>query len=330
MRFKLACRIPRAADTTSFYRARGPLSQLRHHMDLECYELGTWDWSSMVGADAIFMQRPYSKGDVGVMEMAKRYHIPVWVDYDDFLFDLTTDNPAYWNYMKPDVHNSMAFCLKEADVVTVTTPALQSSLKEFNKNVVVIPNAWDMKVNPRPEALPKRENRISWRGSATHHRDVFEVCQTIFRAHKDFKETEWHFFGDNLWLLTDNMVHEKTFIREPTGWDEYLDRLYKCAPAAMVAPLHASGFNLCKSNIAWIEAAWAGAVTIAPKWPEWRKPGVLCYETEEELYEAFRSVILGQLDVGATAKSAWEYVCDNLDLRIVNKQRAEVLSSLRG
>lgn len=330
MSFKLACRIPSIADTTSMYRAAGPLSDMRRQMDLDCYAPDKFNWASMMGADAIFLQRPYSKDDASIMEMCRRFKIPTWVDYDDFLFDIPTDNPSYWTYMKPERHKHMAFILSEATHVTVSTEALKKRLLNFNKNVTVVPNAIDLKVNDRDGLPPARNKSIAWRGSRTHHRDVFTYCQTIFRLHQKHKDWEWHFFGDSLWLLTDNMIHEKTFNHEPTDWAEYFDNIYKCAPSAMIVPLHEHGFNHCKSNIAWIESAYAGAVTIAPDWDEWKRPGVLNYRDEKEFGIHLESVMSGSLDVETIANDGWEFIKENLSLHKINKIRIDMLSSLRG
>lgn len=327
-RLKLCCRIPSLADTTSFYRAAGPLSDLRKQMDLECYEPSKYNWATMMGADALFMQRPYTKDDVGIMEMALRFKVPVWVDYDDFLFDLPTDNPSYSLYMNEDRQKNMAYIINKANHVTVSTQALKDRLIKFNSKVTVIPNAIDLKVNSRPRSLPKRQKRVTWRGSRTHHRDVFSVIQSIMLVHKQFPDWEWHFFGDNLWLLTDNMTHLNTFVVEPTDWAEYFDNIFAAAPSIMMAPLHEHGFNHCKSNIAWIEAAYAGAPTIAPDWPEWNRPGCLNYKSEHQFKEIMTAVLSGDVDVEAEAAKAWEYIQEELSLTKVNRLRIEVLKSL--
>jgi hypothetical protein len=44
-----------------------------------------------------------------------------------------------------------------------------------------------------------------------------------------------------------------------------------------MVPLHVSDFNRAKSNIGWIEAVHAGAITVAPDFQEWRRPGVINY-----------------------------------------------------
>jgi hypothetical protein len=55
----------------------------------------------------------------------------------------------------------------------------------------------------------------------------------------------------------------------------YQIQLRGTSPDYIVVPLVNDAFNRCKSNIAWIEATNAGAVTIAPSYlPEFRGPAM--------------------------------------------------------
>ena len=93
----------------------------------------------------------------------------------------------------------------------------------------------------------------------------------------------------------------------------------------MHVPLIEDGMNRCKSNIAWIEATAAGAVTIAPDWVEWQKPGVLNYNGLDE----FKSMLMRPLD---DAPERWaasrDYIMENLTLNKVNEQRARIVREL--
>lgn len=260
--------------------------------------------------------------------MAKDVGVPVILDYDDFLFDLPTDNPAYFLYMAPEKQKAMQYLIENADHIMVSTPDLKQKLERLNKNITVVPNAIDMRCFPYRQEPPKRQKRVLWRGSRTHQRDVFQYCQTIFQTHQKFPDWMWYFIGDNLWVLTDNLEHKRTIVMEPMEWPKYFREIWKMAPSMMLVPLHQHSFNYAKSNIAWIEGAFAGAVTIAPAWPEWDRPGVLTYESEIEFGVQMEKVMSGSVEVEQLAADAWNYVQDNLTLEKVNKLRIEVLRSL--
>jgi hypothetical protein len=305
------------------------LAELRRQWpEFYTHHLQVWNWATVAEADAVFIQRPWSNDHVGMMQMALDVDVPVWIDYDDLLWEMPTDNPSFFLYSSQGKLQNMSWCIKNASHVTVSTPELKRQLEKLNKNVTVIPNAIDMRYFKYRAEPPPRTKKITWRGSRTHHRDVLEVCQTLQAAHMKHKDFEWHFMGDNLWFITDNFEHKRTIVREPVEWCDYFRHIWGLAPTAMIAPLSESPFNLSKSNIAWIEGAFAGAVTIAPDFEEWRKPGVLTYKNETELGLALEAVLSGGLPIAAAAKSAWDYIQENLTLAKVNKIRKEVLSSL--
>lgn len=326
---KLATHIPNLSDSTSFYRAMGPLNELRRAMpELNMHHLAKYNWATIDECDAIFLQRPSSKDEVGIMQMAKDVGVPIWVDYDDLLVAVPTDNPAYFTYMKEDRHANIKWIVENADHLTVSTESLKLGLQQWNKNITVVPNAINMRHFPYRKPA-NRTKRIVWRGSKTHQRDVFTYAQTLFALHAKHKSWAWHFIGDNMWFITDNMEHHRTVVHEPIEWPAYFRLLQDLAPSIMLVPLHEHPFNYAKSNIAWIEGCFAGAVTVAPNWGEWQKPGVFNFDTEPQLLAALESIIEGDRgQVNHLANHGWEYVMDNLQLQKVNLLRENVLRSL--
>lgn len=327
--YKLATHIPNMIDASSWYRSMGPLADMRRQMpELTTHHLAKYSWATLAECDAVFLQRPYTHEEVSIIEIAKDVGVPVWVDYDDLLLKLPTDNPGYFLY---ETHKkNIVSCIQYADHVTVSTPELKRFLDKFNKNVTVIPNAIDMRYFKYRTQPPKRTSRMVWRGSKTHHRDVFTYCQTIFSKHSQYEKWEFQFIGDNLWFLTDNMAHQRTIVMPGKEWPDYFRHIWKIAPAAMLAPLHEHEFNWCKSNIAWLEGSFAGAVTIAPDWEEWQRPGVLTFKNENEFGSQMDKVLSGSINVDKMAKDAWDFIQENLTLQKVNKLRLDMLISLNG
>lgn len=328
---KIACDIPVLHDVTSLYRALGPLAHLRRIDErISNHHLALWHWGTIADHDLVFMQRPYTDDHVGRMEIAKDLGVPVWIDYDDMLWEVPTDNPTYFNYNSQGKLRNLGFLLKNADHVSVSTEFLAKSVRKVNPNVTVIPNALNthFKLFKERSAPAKRNKAISWRGSRTHHRDVFSFCQTIMDRSQHQKDWNWHFIGDNLWLVTDNMNHKSTFVHEPMDWDAYHKFLCKLAPAAMIVPLSDSPFNRAKSNIAWLEAAFAGAVAIGPDWEEWDHPGVLQYNGEVQFGQRLDAVFRGEVDVVKEAAAAWEYIQEHFTIERTNKLRLQIVESL--
>lgn len=322
--------IPVSSDATSFYRAKGPLNHLeKKHSLYTSQELGQVDWSTVGRHKAVFMQRPSAGTHRAAFDLAKQSRCKLWLDYDDFLFDVPTDNPTYFNYMSQGVQDNVKYMVSNADIITVSTQELKDQYGKLNKNIIVVPNALDdgqMKM----KVLGKQSKVISWRGSRTHHKDVFlyspmisEVSNSEFAA--DF---QWHFFGDNLWFLTDRMPHLKTFVHKPMDPTDYLNLLIRIRPTAMIVPLHDSVFNYAKSNIAWIEATLAGAACLGPDWAEWKRPGMITYKSREHFKDLLEALVKGEIDTEANAALSWEHIQMDLTLDKVNQLRSEVLCQL--
>ncbi len=324
--------LPMSKDATSFYRGAGPLGRLSRSLtNVNFHAPSEWDWASLSGADMIFLQRPFTDSHRRVFEMAKDNDKKIWLDYDDLLFDVPSDNPTYFKYMNPKVSGDVKFMISNADVVTVSTKALAKIYGKLNKDVRVIPNALnpDLLIHRKPG---ERKRGILWRGSRTHQKDAFMLSPMILKVSNMEANASWmwHFIGDNLWFLTDRMPHHRTFVMEPMDVIDYHKHIDKLAPTAMMVPLHECDFNKSKSNIAWIEGTFAGAATLAPDWAEWQKPGVITYASREDFEVKLQGILNGEFDTKALVDMSWKYIMESLTLVQTNKLRLQVICDLLG
>ena len=106
----------------SYYRSVGPFSKIKE-VSFEFLEKGNWvNYSSL---DVLYLERPVLPSFIEGIRMAKSFNIPVWVDFDDDLFDVPKYNPAYGFYSKDETRQSVIAAVSMSDIVTVTTPTLQ-------------------------------------------------------------------------------------------------------------------------------------------------------------------------------------------------------------
>ena len=121
---------PNPTDATSFYRAVGPLQDLKRKMGFILQIGSDVNWATLKGTDAVFMQRPFTKNHVQILEMAQANGKKVWVDYDDDLFSVPRSNRTFRLYGDAKNQNNIAQIVAKADVITVSTPQLQRVLGE--------------------------------------------------------------------------------------------------------------------------------------------------------------------------------------------------------
>jgi hypothetical protein len=176
---------------------------------------------------------------------------------------------------------------------------------------------------------------VTWRGSATHDKDLALVTEQIAKVIERNLSWTYQFVGEPFWWTMERLdqvpgLKPKSITHvEPLDPIVYFEFLQKVKPALFIVPLEDIAFNRAKSNIAWIEATYAGAVAIAPDWPEWRKPGVINYNTPEEFGKVFADALKGGVfDLRARWQESRDYIAANLLLSQVNRVREVVLRGL--
>lgn len=347
---------PNYKDATSWYRAVGPLAHLKKFYidddELRIKELPAlppempdtvgmtmmteYNWASVSFADLLFIQRPFSKAHKHIIEICKQQGLPIWIDYDDDLFCVPTCNPFYGKYSKPDTIKDMAAMITMADVITVSTKALQRRIEDVISlalkagvkvpEVVHVPNALNHHLFPyRVKEAPKRLPMIAWRGSSTHVKDVMAYAPAIIETSKKYEKWTWRFMGDICWPATDYMEPNKVFWSEGIDPMEYQQHFYDTAPAALMVPLYNDAFNQAKSKIAWIEAAVAGSAAIVPDWEEWDVDNALKYKDMDSFRGHLEDVITGKVDAHYYGHAAWQEVLKKHTLDKVNKLRYDIL-----
>ncbi len=272
---------PTRHDATSFYRGFGPLGRLRHLLPDVNFIMSEGiriDWSTMRMTDGIFMQRPFLKDHLTIMQMAKENNVPVWVDYDDDLFNLPSDNPAYELYNDQNIQKNIAQIIAMAAFVSVSTSPLYERLRALNKNVTIIQNALDDSVfndsNFKRKQGAQPSKVVAWRGSATHVRDLMTYTQEIIEVINTHPDWVFAFVGYKPWFITDNVKNKRQIVAyDAMDIMEYHRTLFNIWPAILHVPLHFNKFNEAKSNIAWIEGTFFGAACVTPKMPEWPGKG---------------------------------------------------------
>ena len=338
MRSNILFICPSPTDATSWYRGYGPFGELRKKLPDISLITGVekFTWAIFQMTDITFMQRPYSKNHLTIAEMSKDSKNLLWVDFDDDLFSVPQDNPTYDIYSKDDTQRNIATIIAMADVVTVSTLFLKRRLEKLNKNIHVINNAFnDYLFNFfEPKPFSDRPKFFNWRGSKTHHRDILVNSMAILNmANKSLvKNWKWHWIGYNPWYVNERFKDGQVIISEGVDVMEYHKFIAKLQPTCQIVPLADSKFNRSKSNIAWIEATYSGAVTIAPLWEEWNHQGVFNYECDieksfqnrlEEVMETSDSLLQDHLDASR------ELIMENYLLSKINKQRVEIIEGMR-
>lgn len=333
-RLRVACMVPDPEDGTSWYRAMGPLnamvredSRLELVLPRKSFE-GTgwslsWDWLS--SCDVLFCQRAFLEVHVQCVKMAIALGMPVWCEWDDLLWCVPHSNPKYELFSdEAGIRKRVEEMIRLSNVVTTTTAELASRL---GPKARVIPNAMHGTFH-----VERRRQYVAWRGAAGHEEDVCSVLpqlETLARLPQLSKWT-WMFCGRTPWQVEKAIPATRLEMVPGALLPFWVPLLGVLAPYILVVPLLDSRFNRCKSNIAWIEGTQAGAVVLAPDWPEWHRPGVVNYKDAKDFKEQLHLLMEGY-DGGMhpRVRESRDYISANLTLPQVNQARWEILNELR-
>lgn len=320
-------------DTGSdFYRCGGPLGLIaKDNPGINVIFDNNPSWALIRSCHVLFMQRPCTEDFKKIAQGAKDLGVPIWVDYDDDLFSVPADNPSHLFFAKKDIQGNIREFLKAADVVTVSTDFLRRRLDSeigMESKCLTIPNAFDDCLLPFRSNGPRSET-VLWRGSPTHLRDVEEEAEAIVSVANGFPDTQFVFLGCDpvSWKLSERMPNVRRV--GPLDLMTYFKTLSAMKPKIVINPLADNLFNKSKSNIAAIEAAFAGAACIAPICAEWDLPVVAGYR-----YGDFRVTLEKLLSspslCSAFSEDGWEYVNSKMRLESANKVRLNLLHSFHG
>lgn len=316
-----------------YYRGVGPFSKIKNvNLRLEP-EVG---WTVLSQVDFVLAERCHTQNDLDIIEMAKDFSVPVWMDIDDDFFNVPKYNPAAYTFGQKAVQERHAKCLAMADVVTVTCEHLKEQLSDFNKNIHVIPNAFN-DYHWKWEFRPGTKPLLSWRGSATHRDDIRRYLGSMATV-QEKKDFGWVFVGNDLWFVQERMSNRKTRFLDEMPTTHYWRAIKDFQTKFWHVPLLDNTFNRSKSNIGWIEATYAGAVCLCPDMPEWQAPGIAHYKAEpdgmtSDRSESYETALASMLDMSdadrlKAVQDSYEYIGEHLLLSKVNQKRIELMETI--
>lgn len=329
MRKKILCYSPIEYDNTAFWRS-SPLQ----YLDCEDYEIinGSniidWNWSPLLRVDILFFHRPCTPEHISMMQLAKDKGCKIIIDYDDNLFALDTSNPTWQFYQ--DMKLNVLKSLRIADEVWVTTEGVKAAYDKFNKNVVIIPNAWNNYLFPEEKKLKFNPNTkyCLWRGGSTHEADVYENPDGLVKVMNTYTDWTFQWWGHTFTYL--EMRVKSNYIRKGAADTlQYFNSLFDYNPNIVIFPLMDSPFNKAKSNIVWMEATYAGAVCYSnTELPEFQQDSILDIDNLALDLETVKKYPDTYGQMVAENEASWEYIKSNLLLSDVNKLRHDSIMKL--
>jgi hypothetical protein len=323
---KISIHEPMPMSAVSYYRSIGVLSylpKLNNKIKINIPE--QISWSSLIGTDIFYMERPQYEKDLQAMCMAKDFNVKVWVDYDDLLHEIPKYNPAYTPYKNSNLLQNIETVFKTADIITVSTQSIKEYYsKKFNlNNIHIIPNAHNDYQYPF-NIVTDTVTSINWRGSNTHRHDLLSVKDALINTSKTSDGWAYTFIGNDTWFVSDEIKNCFTF--GEMDIIDYFKFTKELKSAIQIVPLVDNEFNRAKSNIGWLEGTYSGSVTIAPDLIEFKYPGIVNY-VDNFVYKLEKAIKSKEYRKEKYLES-YEYIKNNLLLSQINNQRLNIIEAL--
>lgn len=228
--------------------------------------------------DVLVMQRPAL--NLGARQFDRiGGHVARVYETDD---DITVMEPSNVGSFAcdPRAAESVRYCLRRAEMVTVSTPYLAELYAPFNSNIRILPNYVKAELLDMPR---KRRDRVTigYQGGTSHLIDlctVQGVMRDVLAAHPD---VDMHWIGaDFSPLLYDYWPLRREQARYSPWCDDVGDYYRSVDFDISIAPLADVPFNRAKSHLKALESAARGIPIIATDMEPYRdfvKDGVTGY-----------------------------------------------------
>lgn len=323
-----------SSPAVQYYRSLGVFPHLSREtggqVQFSYFDIKALHWSDIYMHDVIYVDHPMTPAGTKVIEDATRQGKQVWIDLDDYLFEITPGNRALAYYSNPHNMEAVRKVLGMASLITVTTDPLKKAYSEFNGNVHIVPNAWNHYQWPLQPITPAQPvARITWRGSDTHGVDLHGIRGVLNEIQKDPAFAMLFFGWHEAWGVWLDIDRQRQVVPEMEMF-QFFHTYFSCGADYLLYPLIDHPFNRAKSNIAWIEACIAGMATIAPAcMPEFNQPGVIRYKDARHLRDILSNIKRGRIDKAEQVELSRDALQETR-LSETNRLRLEALAGLVG
>lgn len=287
------------------------------------------------GADVVVFQRPTNMMMLEAMRMLQARGIACAVEIDDLLHAVSNAHAGHKAIIREGADARMLAMAREADMVTVTTPALLGEYARHGRGAV-IPNAIPRRIVDLPPAYERDSNivQIGWTGSVYTHPHDLQVIGTGLKTALDRSPLTSRFSI----LGQSHGAQERLGLKNPPAeiqWlgnvDHYLQEIGSQFDIG-VAPLRDDRFNRAKSWLKPLEYAARGVYAVrspvveyeslglgmrakSPKdWAKWIDRAIQDKDHRWAFAEAMREQVRASLLTEHTVDrwvSAWRQALDN-------------------
>lgn len=310
-----------------YLRVRQPLKMVKAYTEHDTHVVDTKDDDYVAVAKALSIADialVRQGGEEGVRDMRQIPELkrPKWVlDIDDNIEEINPYSEHYREYGTEEVIDratikgylwqdgvrdfsldanrarvaSLLFGMQEADLVTVTTPALADYARQYNANVAVLPNCLDTSVWWKLPLKPNKTLRVGWSGGVSHYEDWYtikEPLNALMRKHRfTLVSVGAHFPG-----IVDEDLRDLVEVWPWVSFEAHSYRMMALNLDIALIPLADLAFNRYKSAVKWYEFSAMGVPSVVAGLTPYREEvehgtTAMSYQSPQGFYESLEALI---------------------------------------
>jgi hypothetical protein len=268
-----------------------------------------------------------------ILEWRTKYKFKLVVDNDDYWY-LEPSHQLYERYKVNNISEHIINYLKEADLCTCTHSRLADEIYQYNKNVVILPNALPYGYEQfNDEKTDSKLVRLFWSGSGTHRLDIGLLKNPLKRCLHLPIATVIAGYNEQEKPIWDNMISSFTFgLKLNPVLYKYSDVInymnaYKDSDIGIV-PLVDNKFNSMKSNLKVLEIASKKNPAIVSYVNPYLDLPVHHVKKQSDWYKHIKDLTLDKAMREESGKKLFEYCEKSYNFNVINSLRAETYKKI--
>ncbi|HOO55509.1 MAG TPA: tetratricopeptide repeat protein [bacterium] len=221
----------------------------------------------LMRADVLVVQLLGEPDLVPVIADRKKAGRPTVFEVSDNFLDFQPSNPAAAFYEDPENRACILQLISLCDAVQTTVPPLAEMFSKYNERIVVFENRMESTGDP---GRPEGPLVAGWGGSVGHYEDMKEAAPYIIEWLKRRPEARFSLMGDRAFSELFSGAPDGSFMFIPTGsladYYEFVQTLH-----IGIAPARDDAFNLCRSDVKFMEYASRGTVPVCSDIPTYSR-----------------------------------------------------------
>jgi len=229
------------------------------------------------GADVVVLQLPKTDAMLQIIRILQAQGVAVVVEIDDLLGGVPYGASGHQGLVRSGRADLALQCAREADLVTVSTPALLEEYAPHGRGAVV-PNAIPRRIAELPPAYEREPEvvTIGWTGNVLGHPyDLQEMGSGLQQALDRTRSRSRLVVLGQKWDLRDRLglAGEPEELPWVDDVDTYAARIGETFDIG-IAPLRLDRFNTAKSWLKPLEYSARGVYCVRAKTPEYERLGL--------------------------------------------------------